>query len=72
MSLHSTKLVDLVDFVPTVATKEPIVFVIGAFSHGKIDVDYIDEEIAVSSYALSGALVCAKVCSAFEKHWGVL
>tara|TARA_R110002050_G_scaffold170381_1_gene302208 strand:- start:1362 stop:2099 length:738 start_codon:yes stop_codon:yes gene_type:complete len=50
----------------------PVVFVIGAFAHGKIDADYIEEEISISDYPLSGALACSKMCSAFEEHWGVL
>ena len=51
---------------------EPAVFVIGAMSHGKVEVDYIDTEIAFSEYPLSAAVACCKLCSAFEKHWNVL
>jgi len=72
LSLTAPKLVDLIDFVPTVTHREPVCFVIGAFSHGHVNTNYVDESIAVSAYPLSGALVCAKVCSAFERHWGVL
>jgi len=49
-----------------------VVFVVGAFAHGKIDADYIDKEIAFSKYPLSGAYACAKICDAFEQHWGIL
>ncbi|RDD47339.1 Ribosomal RNA small subunit methyltransferase NEP1 [Trichoplax sp. H2] len=51
---------------------QPIVFVIGAMAHGKVEVDYTEEEIAISEYPLSGALTCAKVCNAFEDEWGIL
>jgi len=50
----------------------PVVFVIGAISKGEIEADYVDETIAYSSYPLSAALAAAKLCTAFEKHWGIL
>eukprot|EP00111_Clytia_hemisphaerica_P023544 TCONS_00069359-protein len=54
-----------------VPTDEPIVFVIGAMAHGKVDASYGEEDIAISEYPLSAALTCAKVCSAFEEQWGI-
>ncbi|XP_038075787.1 ribosomal RNA small subunit methyltransferase NEP1-like [Patiria miniata] len=54
------------------STEEPVVIVIGAMAHGKVDVDYIEEEVAVSLYPLSAALTCAKICSGFEEAWGVV
>lgn len=48
------------------------VFVIGAMSHGKIEVDYTQEEISISQYPLSGSVACGKVCASFERFYGVI
>ncbi|XP_072043667.1 ribosomal RNA small subunit methyltransferase NEP1-like [Amphiura filiformis] len=55
-----------------VVGEDPIVMVIGAMAHGKVDVDYTEEDISISNYPLSAALTCTKVCSAFEEAWGIL
>ncbi|CAH1785362.1 unnamed protein product, partial [Owenia fusiformis] len=68
MSYASTEVVDPATLVPP---DKPIVFVIGAMAHGKVDVDYTSKDLSISNYPLSGALTCAKVCSAFEDKWGV-
>lgn len=51
---------------------EPIVMVIGAMAHGKVEVDYAEEVISISNYPLSAALTCAKLCSTFEEVWNVV
>ena len=38
----------------------------------QIDVPYVEETVAISQYPLSGALTCAKICTAFEEAWGIL
>jgi len=53
-------------------TDRVVVFVIGAMSHGKVNADYLSEEIAISKYPLSGSVVCGKVCAAFERFFGVV
>ena len=68
----STKLVDVVDYVQELPNDQPIVFVVGAMAHGKVEAGYIDEEIAVSEYALSGSVVCGKVCYGFERRWNII
>jgi rRNA small subunit pseudouridine methyltransferase Nep1 len=60
------------DWVATLPKDQSFVIVIGAIAVGKIDVPYVEEEIAISSYPLSAAGVCVKMCSAFEQHWGIL
>jgi len=50
----------------------PMVFIIGGFARGDLKVDYADEYVSISSYPLSAAMVCMKVCNAFEEHWQVL
>lgn len=68
-SFHSDNLVKLKDVIPK---EEPIVLVVGAMAHGSIDVSYVEETVAISQYPLSGALTCAKICTAFEEAWGVV
>ncbi|CAG0881923.1 unnamed protein product [Cyprideis torosa] len=52
--------------------EDPVVFVIGAMAHGKLEMDYTEGEIAIGNYPLSAALTCTKLCSAFEDAWEVL
>ena len=42
------------------------------FFLSQVDVDYIEDSISISSYPLSAALTCAKICSAFEEKWNVV
>jgi len=51
--------------------QEPVVFVVGAMSKGSLEVDYIDQTISISNYPLSGAVVCSRICQAFENVWDV-
>ncbi|KAF2358828.1 Ribosomal biogenesis methyltransferase EMG1/NEP1 [Trinorchestia longiramus] len=51
---------------------KPIVIVVGAMAHGRVEAEYVEESFAISQYHLSGALACAKICTAFEQKWGVL
>ena len=37
----------------------------------QVDVDYTEEEVAISEYPLSAALTCTKLCCAFERAWGI-
>ena len=67
-SFSSTKLVKPQDLV---TKDEPIAIVVGAMAHGKVEVDYSEEEISISKYPLSAALTCTKLCTAFEEVWGV-
>lgn len=67
-TFSSTKLVKPRDLV---VSDEPIAIVVGAMAHGKVNVDYSEEEISVSQYPLSAALTCTKLCSAFEEVWGI-
>ncbi|GMT21067.1 hypothetical protein PFISCL1PPCAC_12364, partial [Pristionchus fissidentatus] len=53
-------------------SNDPVVVVIGGIARGKIETDYTDEEVKVSSYPLSAALTCAKITSGFEEAWGIL
>ncbi|XP_070573295.1 ribosomal RNA small subunit methyltransferase NEP1-like [Ptychodera flava] len=68
-SFQSERCVNAREIVPD---DKPIVIVIGAMAHGKVSVDYTEEDVAISNYPLSAALTCAKICSAFEEVWGIL
>jgi hypothetical protein len=41
-------------------------------AHGKIEPDYSDEEVALSSYQLSGACAASRLAHALERHWGIV
>lgn len=72
MSHASEKLVDIFDYVDANFKDDPVVFVIGAFAHGKITADFTEETISISKYPLSGSVVCGKLCAAFERHWKIV
>lgn len=55
-----------------VPSSDPIVFVVGAFAHGQVKVEYTEKMVSISNYPLSAALTCAKVTTAFEEVWGVI
>ncbi|XP_039073446.1 ribosomal RNA small subunit methyltransferase NEP1 [Hyaena hyaena] len=59
---------DVRDLVPS---SDPIVFVVGAFAHGQVNVEYTEKMVSISNYPLSAALTCAKLTTAFEEVWGV-
>ncbi|XP_057557728.1 ribosomal RNA small subunit methyltransferase NEP1 isoform X1 [Hippopotamus amphibius kiboko] len=60
---------DVRELVPS---SDPIVFVVGAFAHGQVDVEYTEKMVSISNYPLSAALTCAKLTTAFEEVWGVV
>ncbi|CAL8100144.1 unnamed protein product [Orchesella dallaii] len=67
-SFTSDKLVKPSDLVKD---DRPVVIVVGAMAHGKVEVDYVEEQVSISSYPLSGALACAKITSGFEEKWSI-
>ncbi|XP_007108372.1 ribosomal RNA small subunit methyltransferase NEP1 [Physeter macrocephalus] len=60
---------DVRELVPS---SDPVVFVVGAFAHGRVDVGYTEKMVSISNYPLSAALTCAKLTTAFEDAWGVI
>ncbi|GBP67342.1 Ribosomal RNA small subunit methyltransferase NEP1 [Eumeta japonica] len=70
MSFSSKKVQNCRDLVPK--EEVPIVLIVGAMAHGKIEVDYSEDVISISNYPLSAALTCAKLCSAFEESWNIV
>lgn len=69
-----THLVNIRDYVHNLCTddNQSVVFVIGAMAKGSVNVDYHEDTVSISSYPLSAALTCSKVCAAFEEQWNVL
>ncbi|XP_040834765.1 ribosomal RNA small subunit methyltransferase NEP1 isoform X1 [Ochotona curzoniae] len=63
---------DVSDVRQLVPSTDPVVFVVGAFAHGKVSVDYAEKMVSISNYPLSAALTCAKLTTAFEEVWGVV
>jgi rRNA small subunit pseudouridine methyltransferase Nep1 len=78
LSHKAQKLVDVNDYVEvnfgegSEYKDKPVVFLAGAFAHGKIDVDWVDEEVSVSQYPLSGSVAVGKLVCAFERRWDIL
>jgi len=66
------QLVSLPLWVPKLKHNEPVVFVVGAQSHGKVEVDYIQDSIAISKYPLSAAYALSRLTTAFEHYWKIL
>ncbi|KAF7459267.1 putative ribosomal RNA small subunit methyltransferase NEP1 [Cryptosporidium felis] len=52
---------------------DSITFIIGAVAYGDPikRCDFIEELISISSYPLSAALCCSKICNEFEYLWGI-
>lgn len=50
----------------------PLVFVVGAFAHGKIDDSYVDEYISISQFPLSAAYALGRITNALEQRWGIV
>ncbi|OII72112.1 MRA1 NEP1 like pre-rRNA adjacent protein [Cryptosporidium ubiquitum] len=55
------------------ARKSAVTFVVGAVAYGDPiqSCDFIEEVISISSYPLSAALCCSKICNEFEYLWGI-
>jgi rRNA small subunit pseudouridine methyltransferase Nep1 len=69
MSFSSKKVENCRQLVPETG---PIALIVGAFAHGNVEVDYTEETISISNFPLSGALTCAKLCTAFEEVWEIV
>ncbi len=59
--------VRLSTYLQTVPAEIPLVFFIGAMSHGKDDWvdDIVDDKICISDYPLSAAVTCSKLVTCF-------
>ncbi len=69
---EKSRLIDIEEYCTSLDIDKSVVFVVGAMSQGDVNIDYSDDSVSVSSYPLSAAVVCSKLCTAFEKVWDVL
>ncbi|KAL0440820.1 UNVERIFIED_CONTAM: Ribosomal RNA small subunit methyltransferase nep-1 [Sesamum radiatum] len=72
LSSTSSKAVDLGEYFGTTGNDRTLVFVIGAMAHGKIDNDYMDDFVAVSSLPLSARACVSLICDALEWQQTIL
>jgi rRNA small subunit pseudouridine methyltransferase Nep1 len=71
-SYSSPDVVKLSDFVRELPDDVPAVFTVGAFAHGKIDVNYNDQMVSVSEYPLSAAYCICRITNAFEQKFDIV
>ena len=57
---------------PAIDRTDPLVFVLGAFSHGHIDDGAVDEYISISQFPLSAAYALARITNALEQKWSIV
>lgn len=49
-----------------------LVFVVGAFAHGKVNASYVDQEISISNFPLSAAQAIGRITNACEQKWDIV
>ena len=59
-------------FVAALPTDVPVVFVVGAMSHGRVSVSYTDEFISISEFPLSAACCIGRICNALECKYDIV
>lgn len=72
-SHKAAEIKDIFKFVQEECPEDrPIVFVVGAFAHGKVDGSYVDQEISISNYPLSAAQALTRITNACEQRWKIV
>ncbi|XP_042020895.1 ribosomal RNA small subunit methyltransferase NEP1-like [Salvia splendens] len=71
-SHSSEKLIDMHNYVGKINEDLDLVFVLGAMSHGKIDVDYVEDYISISEYPLSAAYAISMITNAVERKFKIV
>ena len=66
------RLVDALELPALLPRGRPVVFVVGAMSHGDIAADFVTQTFSISRYPLSAACAVSKILNSFEHHLGVL
>ena len=59
-------------YVAALPDGAPIVFVVGAMAHGRVDVSYTDDFISVSEFPLSAACCLGRICNALEAKFDIV
>ena len=64
---------DIFDYVKTECDDgRTLVFVLGAFASGKVDVAYQDVQISISEFPLSAAQAIGRITNALEHKWRIV
>lgn len=71
-SHKATETKDMFEHVKPLLDEGPIVFVVGAFAAGTVDISYSDQEISISSYQLSAAQALTRITNACEQHLKII
>ena len=72
-SHKASEVQDVFEFVRTKCPVDrPLVFVVGAFAHGKVDAAYVDTEISISHFPLSAAQALSRITNACEQRWEIV
>jgi rRNA small subunit pseudouridine methyltransferase Nep1 len=72
LSHRAPEVVDIFKYVQQLPDDKPVVFVVGAFAHGKVDAAYVDTEVSISQFPLSAAQVLARISNACEQKWEII
>ena len=59
-------------YIASLPSDVPVVFVVGAMSHGRVSVAYTDEFISISEYPLSAACCIGRICNALEAKYDIV
>ncbi|CAI0442475.1 unnamed protein product [Linum tenue] len=71
LSFVSDKAVPIEEYITGVNKDNDLIFVVGTMAHGKIDSDYLDDLVAVSSYPLTAAACLRDISIALEGKWKI-
>ena len=65
--------VNINEFVQQLDQNKPILFSVGAVSHGNpgMENDYVNDSICISKFSLSASVALSKICNAYENFWNV-
>jgi rRNA small subunit pseudouridine methyltransferase Nep1 len=66
------ELTNIHDYIKKIEIETPVVFMIGAHSHGQHTVDWAEDTLALSQYPCSASVIIGRICGAFEQQMGIL
>jgi rRNA small subunit pseudouridine methyltransferase Nep1 len=72
MSHKATEVKDIFKVMQEMDETVPIIFVVGAFAHGTVDVAYSDQTMSISNYQLSAAQVLTRITNACEQKFAIV
>ncbi len=67
------RLVDINAFSKELSIDKPVLFSVGAVSHGNpgMENDYVTDSICISKFSLSASVALSKICNAYESLWNI-